>query len=267
MPRAAYPPPSPPWWRARPSRVTSRSATAGNDSCWRIMARGFPRAPPARAGTRAWSWTAPPNAPTAGSSKNRQRPPPASRPSAPCAALDRVHGLVLTGGEDVSPARYGARPHPKLGETDGARDAVELGLIAAARARRLPILAICRDIQILNVALGGTLYQDLSSERRGAIGHADTRSRHAVRVEPGSLLHRTLATLEASVNSRHHQAIRDLAPSLVATAWAPDGVIEAAEPRAGEPWTLAGPGHPEDDVEGALFRGFAEAVRLPEGVV
>jgi putative glutamine amidotransferase len=193
--------------------------------------------------------------------------PPILDPEEACAVLDRVHGLVLSGGEDVDPARYGARPHPKLGETDGSRDALELGLIAAARARRLPILAICRGIQILNVALGGTLYQDLPSERRGAIDHADTRSRHAVRVEPGSLLHRTLATLEASVNSRHHQAIRDLAPSLVATAWAPDGLIEAAEPRDGEPWTLAVQWHPEDDVEGALFRGFAEAVRLPEGVV
>src|SRR5205814_1433865 len=85
--------------------------------------------------------------------------PPILDPETACAALDGVHGLVLTGGEDVEPGRYGAAPHPKLGETDRARDAVELALIAGAERRRLPILAICRGIQILNVALGGTLYQ------------------------------------------------------------------------------------------------------------
>jgi putative glutamine amidotransferase len=188
-------------------------------------------------------------------------------PETACEALDRVHGLVLTGGEDVVPARYGARPHPKLGETDAPRDAVELALIAGARARRLPILAICRGIQILNVALGGTLYQDLPSERPGGIDHAAAQSRHGLRVTAGSLLHRTIGVHETAVNSRHHQAIRDLAPGLRATAWAPDGVIEGAEPVEGEPWTLAVQWHPEDDVEGALFRGFAEAVRLPESVV
>src|SRR6059058_3397875 len=106
--------------------------------------------------------------------------PPVLDPDAACAALDRVQGLVLTGGEDVEPSRYGAPPHPKLGETDAARDAVELALIAGAERRRLPILAICRGIQILNVALGGTLYQDLASERgEGPIDHTDTSARHA----------------------------------------------------------------------------------------
>jgi len=129
----------------------------------------------------------------------------------------------------VEPGRYGATPHPKLGETDRARDAVELALIAAAERRRLPVLAICRGIQILNVALGGTLYQDLASERPGPVDHADTRSRHGLRIESGSLLHRTLQVGDASVNTRHHQAIRDAAPALRASAWAEDGVIEGAE--------------------------------------
>ena len=188
--------------------------------------------------------------------------PPVLDPDAACAALDRVQGLVLTGGEDVEPSRYGAAPHPKLGETDAARDAVELALIAGAERRRLPVLAICRGIQILNVALGGTLYQDLASERGGgAIDHADTAARHALRVEPESLLHHTLGTLGASVNSRHHQAIRELAPALRATAWAEDGVIEGVERAGGAAlWTLAVQWHPEDDTEDALFRGFAEAV-------
>jgi putative glutamine amidotransferase len=187
--------------------------------------------------------------------------PPILDPEQACRTLDGVRGLVLTGGEDVAPARYAARPHPRLGETDVARDAVELALIEGARARRLPILAICRGIQILNVAFGGTLYQDLASERSSEIDHADPHARHSLRVEAGSLLHDTIATLETSVNTRHHQAIRDLAPSLRATAWAPDGVIEAAEPSDGSPWTLAVQWHPEDDVEGALFRAFGEAVR------
>ncbi len=187
--------------------------------------------------------------------------PPILDPEAACAALDAVRGLVLTGGEDVEPGRYGATPHPKLGETDRARDAVELALITGAERRRLPILAICRGIQILNVALGGTLYQDLASERPGPVDHADTRSRHGLRIESGTLLHRTLATGEASVNSRHHQAIRDVAPALRATAWAEDGVIEGVERKdPGGPLVLAAQWHPEEDVEEALFRGFAEAI-------
>ena len=187
--------------------------------------------------------------------------PPVLDPEAACAALDGVHGLVLTGGEDVDPGRYGATPHPKLGETDRARDAVELALVAGAERRRLPVLGICRGIQVLNVALGGTLYQDLASERPGPVDHADTRSRHALRIEAGTLLHRTLEAVDASVNTRHHQAIRDVAPALRANAWAEDGVIEGAErkdPRA--PWALAVQWHPEDDVENALFRGFADAI-------
>jgi len=177
------------------------------------------------------------------------------------AALAAVRGLVLTGGEDVAPARYGAAPHPRLGEVDPVRDAAELALIAAARARGLPILAICRGIQILNVALGGTLYQDLDSERPGPVPHNDETGRHPIHVEAGSLLERTLGTRAASVNSRHHQAIRDLAPGLTAVAWADDGVIEGAEPTdAKEPWMVAVQWHPEDLTERALFDGFARAV-------
>jgi len=177
------------------------------------------------------------------------------------AALAAVRGLVLTGGEDVAPARYGAVPHPRLGEVDPVRDAAELALIAAARARGLPILAICRGIQILNVALGGTLYQDLDSERPGPVPHNDETGRHPIHVEAGSLLERTLGTRAASVNSRHHQAIRDLAPGLAAVAWADDGVIEGAEPTdAKEPWMVAVQWHPEDLTERALFDGFARAV-------
>ena len=177
------------------------------------------------------------------------------------AALTGVRGLVLTGGEDVAPDRYGAAPHPRLGDVDPVRDAAELALIESARARRLPILAICRGIQILNVALGGTLYQDLDSERPGPVPHRDETSQHAVRVAAGSLLERTLGMRSATVNSRHHQAIRDLAPGLKAVAWADDGVIEGAEPvDANASWMVAVQWHPEDLTERALFDGFARAI-------
>ncbi len=188
--------------------------------------------------------------------------PPTLDPDRAPAVLAHLSGLVLSGGGDIEPARYGAGPHAKLEDPDDARDALEIALIAAARERRLPVLGICRGIQILNVALGGTLYRDLPSERSGPIDHADEAGRHGLRVEPDTLLHRTVRTLAASVNSRHHQAIRDLAPVLRATAWAEDGVIEAVEAANGAGgWTLAVQWHPEDDAGDALFRGFAEAVR------
>ena len=188
--------------------------------------------------------------------------PPILDPDAACMVLDRVQGLVLSGGEDVEPSRYGAAPHPKLEETDPARDALELALIAGAERRGLPLLAICRGLQILNVALGGTLYQDLASERPGPIDHADRSLRHALRVEPETRVHRAVEGRAATVNTRHHQAIRDVAPALRATAWAPDGLIEGVERRdASAPWTLAVQWHPEDDLETAVFGSFAEAIR------
>ena len=188
--------------------------------------------------------------------------PPMLDPARAGEALDVVRGLVLTGGEDVDPARYGATPHPKLGKIDVGRDAMEFALLAGARERGLPMLAICRGIQLLNVALGGTLYQDLPSERPGPVPHEDPVARHALRVEPDSLMGRTLGQGGAlTVNSRHHQAIRDLAPGLRVSAAALDGVIEGVEPAdPGAPWMLGVQWHPEDLAETALFRGFAAAV-------
>jgi putative glutamine amidotransferase len=188
--------------------------------------------------------------------------PPSLDPGRAPEVLDHVSGLVLTGGEDVDPARFRAAPHPKLGAIDPARDGVELALIARAHERGLPLLAICRGIQMLNVALGGTLYQDLPSERPTTIQHAGLGARHPLRVESGSLAYRAVGATAASVNSRHHQAIRDLAPGLRATAWAADDLIEGVErAHGGRPWTLAVQWHPEDDVEIGLFERFAEAVR------
>src|SRR5215218_10399813 len=120
------------------------------------------------------------------------------------AALDGVAGLVITGGEDVSPGRYGSAPHARLGDTHDGRDAFEIALVEAARARALPTLAICRGIQILNVALGGTLVQDIPSEWPDAITHdgdwARTLRVHDVNVAPGSRLAAALGTVAPRVN-------------------------------------------------------------------
>lgn len=186
--------------------------------------------------------------------------PPLLDPSRAGDVLDAAGGLVLTGGEDVHPASYGEQPHAKLEETDQARDAVEIALYRAARERRLPVLAICRGIQLVNIALGGTLYQDLPSEHPSPIDHVDPKGRHALRVEAGSQLHAAVGA-PASVNSRHHQAIKRLADGLRAVAWAEDGVIEGAEPADNDAaWLLAVQWHPEDDVEAGLFQAFARAV-------
>lgn len=172
-----------------------------------------------------------------------------------------VSGLMLTGGEDVDPRYYGETRHARLDATDDGRDAVELALYRAARERRVPILAICRGIQLVNVAEGGTLYQDLPSQHSSSVAHAGTQARHGLRVEPHTLLER-VAGHPASVNSRHHQAVKTLAASLRAVAWAEDGVIEAVESSdANAGWLLAVQWHPEDDVEAGLFEGFRDAVQ------
>ncbi len=186
-------------------------------------------------------------------------------------ALEGCEGLLLTGGEDVDPAYYGEDPSPALGSVDRDRDRFELALFAAARATRLPVLGICRGIQLINVALGGTLYQDLPSERPGAINHDPDSPRHArthhVRLAPGSRAAHALGVERLVPNSFHHQAVRDLAPALIATGWSDDGVIEAVDGRPEDPWLLAVQWHPEEmhvDVtapERGLFSALVEEAR------
>jgi putative glutamine amidotransferase len=165
-------------------------------------------------------------------------------------ALDGCDGLLLSGGEDVDPARYGARPSRALGPVDGARDAFELALFQVARERSLPVLGICRGIQLINVAMGGTLWQDLPSERPGPVNHdpggrRDGRS-HAVRLAPGSRAARAVGAATLVPNSFHHQGIRDLAPGLIASGWADDGLVEAVETPDDDSWLLAVQWHPEE---------------------
>ena len=158
--------------------------------------------------------------------------------------------LLLTGGEDVDPQCYRAAPHLKLGSTDPRRDANELALIADARARALPILGICRGIQIGNVAFGGTLIQDLPSQRPSSIDHDPSTARdapvHDVTLSEGSRLRAIFDTAILRANSFHHQAVDVPGTGLVVTAVAPDGVIEGMESADRNEWIVLVQWHPEE---------------------
>lgn len=193
-------------------------------------------------------------------------------------ALDGVDGVLLTGGEDIEPSWYGAPPSPLLSPPSRARDLFELALFAVARQRELPILGVCRGIQLINVALGGTLFQDIPSERPGPVNHRPEGARnarsHRVRLQSGSRAADALGGTSITVNSSHHQAIRDLAPGLVASGWTDDDLVEAAESTAGAPWLLAVQWHPEEmhadrrAPDGGLFAALVrEAGMTREGLV
>jgi putative glutamine amidotransferase len=181
-------------------------------------------------------------------------------------------GLLLTGGGyDVEPALYGAPPHPALGTTKPHRTRFELSLWELARARRLPTLGVCAGMQLLNVAWGGTLWQDLPDQVPSATEHRQPFDRrqpsHAVRLAPGSLLARLSGRTELDVNSNHHQAVRDLGPGLQASGWSRDGVVEAME-LPGDHWVVGVQWHPEmlaataaDPCPRAVYRGLVEAAR------
>ena len=186
------------------------------------------------------------------------------------AMLDGMAGLILTGGEDVDPTRFGAAPHAQLGAVHAGRDAFEIALVLAARRRRLPTLAICRGIQVANVALGGTLVQDIPSERPGGETHDGGGARdarvHQVRVTPASRLAGALGATELTVNSFHHQSIDQAAEGLTVTALAPDGIVEGAEWTRDDWWMVGVQWHPEELTTGvepwdrSLFAAFAAKV-------
>jgi putative glutamine amidotransferase len=156
------------------------------------------------------------------------------RPEDAEALLDRVSALVLSGGSDVDPALFGERPHPKLGRVVRERDDFELALTREALRRDLPILAICRGHQVLNVATGGTLIQDIPSEVTGGVEHDPRRERweraHLVDIVEGTRLREILGRGTVSVNSFHHQAIGKLGDGLVVSARSSgDDLIEGVE--------------------------------------
>ena len=186
------------------------------------------------------------------------------------AVLGAVAGLVVTGGEDVAPSRYGEEAHPTV-EAHEARDESEIALINEAYRRRLPTLAICRGIQVANVALGGTIVQDIPSQLPSAIPHDPDDARdsrvHDVRVDPGSRLAGALGTDHLRTNSFHHQALARVPAALCITARAvDDGVIEGAESADPSWWMLAVQWHPEELTrtpepwDRNLFAAFARAV-------
>ena len=190
----------------------------------------------------------------------------------PDAVVKRAAGLMLTGGGDVDPALYGEKPHESFQASEPGRDAYEIALVRAAMAANLPIFAICRGMQLLNVALGGTLVQDIPTMVNGAANHSVPEPRfqiaHEVWVAKGSGLARIMAEkLDGDicqVNSRHHQAVKTVASGWEATATAPDGVIEAIE-MPGDVFRLAVQWHPENFWRTGefrpLFEAFVEAAR------
>ena len=185
-------------------------------------------------------------------------------------AYERLDGILFPGGVDVDPRHYGEERHPQLGRVDETLDEAELLLARWALADSRPVLAICRGIQLINVAAGGTLYQDLPSQVPGALCHSchppeyprDSHA-HILAVGRQTRLSTILSQAEIWTNSRHHQAVKDVAPGFVVTAHTSDGVIEAIE-QADAPFCVGVQWHPEnlaatDPEMLAIFRAFVEA--------
>lgn len=181
--------------------------------------------------------------------------------------LETCDGFLFTGGHDVDPALYGQEKAPVCGDCCPARDSMEAKLLKAALAADKPVLGICRGLQLMNVVLGGTLYQDLPSQHPSPVSHRMAapygRAEHTVDIAPGSPLSRLPQSL--GVNSCHHQGIRDLAPGLAPAAAAPDGLVEAAYV-PGKRHALAVQWHPEffsadHEPSAMIFKAFVEAAK------
>lgn len=181
---------------------------------------------------------------------------------------DWLDGLLLPGGEDASPAFYGERPLKQAWKGDKKRTHFEFALLDAFRRREKPVLCICRGAQILNIYFGGSLYQDLATQKRSPVVHRDAEkpltNYHKVRVAAGTLLAGILGRREVSVASGHHQGIRRVGKGLTVSARAEDGLVEALE-RPQERFTLAVQFHPEwlpkVRHQRALMEAFVEACR------
>ncbi len=184
--------------------------------------------------------------------------------------LQRLDGLLLTGGGDIDPQRFNGRPHPRVYDVDVQRDELEINLAREAVEHGWPFLAICRGIQVLNVALGGSLYTDLSAQRESSIRHdcypdmARDHIAHQVEITAHSRLANICGGEQLAVNSLHHQGIDKLAPGLLPSAYAPDGLVEALE-APDHPFGLAVQWHPEwlagSPANQGLFRALVQAAR------
>lgn len=182
------------------------------------------------------------------------------------AVMDQLDGVLLPGSDsDVDPQRYGRDPHPQLGAVQPLKDETDLLVLEEIEKRRLPLFGICFGMQVLNVSRGGTLIQDIASQFPGAIKHEQgaprDRHSHSVRLLEGSLAAALAKSGNAPVNSHHHQAIETLGRELVATAWSPDGLVEAVEDPRADRFVMGVQWHPEigwerDVFARALFERF-----------
>ncbi|MFJ3924272.1 gamma-glutamyl-gamma-aminobutyrate hydrolase family protein [Streptomyces sp. NPDC090022] len=186
---------------------------------------------------------------------------PPDEPESAAEVLSRVDGLVVAGGPDVDPVRYGAPRDPRTGAPATVRDAWELALIGAALEHGVPVLGVCRGMQALNVALGGTLVQHID-------GHAEApgvMSWHPVRPVPGTR-YAALVPEEAQVPTYHHQCVDRLGRGLVASAHAADGTVEAVELPGGDQWVLGVQWHPERDKDTRVMASLVEAAHTTVAV-
>jgi putative glutamine amidotransferase len=183
--------------------------------------------------------------------------------------LTVVEGILFSGGGDIDPARYGdTSTHPETYGVHDLRDRFEFDLVRLALEREVPVFCICRGIQVANVALGGTLIQDIADQhgteiehRQHVAGYGPSQPSHDVSVQPGTTLHDVFGQTTIRTNSFHHQAIRDLSPELRAVGWAPDGIIEAVD-RPGGGWFLGVQWHPE-----MMFKKHTEHARPFQALV
>lgn len=183
------------------------------------------------------------------------------------AIYERLDGILFSGGGDISIERFAGEPHPRVDDVDPARDSVELGLLHAAAEAGKPFLGICRGCQLVNVGLGGTLYTHLPDQFPGALDHSypgnlRTVLVHEVQIEEGTLVANVLEEPIVSVNSHHHQGLKEIAPGLRIAGRAPDGLVEAVE-LPDHPFGIAVQWHPEwltaQQSTRNLFRRFVEA--------
>ena len=188
--------------------------------------------------------------------------------------IQRMDGILFTGGGDVDPQAYGNKPHKLVKGVNTTRDHLEIYLAKAAMDTGKPFLGICRGIQVINVALGGSLYEDLLEQHRGSLQHDNHKLprdylAHIVTIEPDSQLSRILGSKETSVNSLHHQGVHRLAHGLRATAFAPDSLVEAFE-LPNHPFGLAVQWHPEELQEHTamrqLFQAFVQACQAANSI-
>ncbi len=189
--------------------------------------------------------------------------------------LQRLDGVLFTGGYDIDPQLYGNQPHPKVEGIDADRDRVEMHLVHTSIHSSKPFLGICRGCQVINVALGGSLYEDLPEQFPGEVHH-DNHDHprnflaHSVDIQSNSSLAQIVTSNHTQVNSLHHQGVRKLAPRLQSTAIAPDGLIEAFE-LPGHPFGLAVQWHPEElqehEVMRRLFEKFIQSCQVVNAVI